>query len=79
MELTNLISGYINSKHGWAVAEQFESTFCRFQDFEQQNRNALMFIHASINEVMNTSFFNDDTYDELQSYIDDLTDYLTIN
>jgi hypothetical protein len=76
MLLQQLISGYINSKHGWAVAEQFESTFSNIKDFEQQNGNALRFILESINELLCTDFFSDDAYDEIQDYKEDLTNYL---
>jgi hypothetical protein len=79
MLLQQLISGYIHSKHGWAVAEQFDTTFSNAQDFEKQNRNALIHIYQSINELLRSDFFNEDVYDELQSYQDDLKEYLTIN
>jgi hypothetical protein len=79
MLLQQLISGYINSENGWAIAEQFDATFSNAQDFEKQNHNALTHIYQSINELLRSDFFNEDVYDELQSYQDDLKEYLTIN
>jgi len=79
MMLQQLISGYINSQHGWAVAEQFDNTFSNAQDFEKQNRNALMYIYSCVNKLCCSDLLSDDAYDELHSYRDDLNDYLTIN
>jgi hypothetical protein len=77
MILQQLISGYINSKHGWTVAEQFDLTFSNAQDFEKQNHNALKYIHEAINKILNSDVLNEDAYDELCSYRDDLSNYLT--
>ena len=79
MILQQLISGYIDSKQGWAIAEQFDSTFSNAQDFEKQNRNALIRIYSSVNELLSSDFLSEDAYDELHSYRDDLNEYLTIN
>ena len=79
MILQQLISGYIDSKQGWAIAEQFDSTFSNAQDFEKQNRNALIRIYSSVNELLSSDFLSEDAYDELQAYKDDLNEYLTIN
>jgi hypothetical protein len=78
MLLQELIAGYIDSKYGWSVAEQFESTFSNAQDFEKQNYNALMYIYGCATELLRSDFFDEDAHDELQSYRDDLSDYLTI-
>ncbi len=78
MILQQLISGYIDSKQGWAIAEQFDSTFSNAQDFEKQNRNALIRIYSSVNELLSSDFLSEDAYDELHSYRDDLNEYLTL-
>ena len=39
MNVKEIIGAVIESKHGWAVAEQFVSTWDG-EDFEKQNTNA---------------------------------------
>lgn len=77
MELVNLVSAVINAQHGWAVRDQFESTFQGDQSFEDQNSNALRYIRDTVRDILDANLLNEDAFDELQSYADDLSDYLT--
>jgi hypothetical protein len=77
MEFYKLISAYISSEHGWAVAEQFESTFHGGELFEHQNYNAMRYILDSINKLLHADFFEEEYYDELQDYKNNLYVYIT--
>jgi uncharacterized membrane protein YukC len=71
-----LVQALINSEHGWAVAGQFEDTF-NGKSFEEQNYNALMYIRETLDKLLNSDLLSEDTQDELQTYRDELEDYIT--
>jgi len=74
-----IVKAYINSHHGWAVADQFEDTF-QGESFAEQNYNALRYIHGAVLELIEDSeVLSDNAIDELQSYSDDLGIYLAGN
>ena len=77
MELVNLVSAVVNAQHGWAVRDQFEDTFQGGQSFEDQNSNALLYIRGTVRDILDSGLLSEDAFDELQSYVDDLSDYLT--
>ena len=70
-----IVEGYIQKKHGWAVAEQFLSTF-NGEVFEEQNYNALMYIRESVRDVLSSDLLSENAHDELQTYSDNLEDYI---
>jgi len=70
-----IVEGYIQNKHGWAVAEQFLSTF-NGESFEERNYNALMYIRESVRDVLSSDLLSEKAQDELQSYADELEDYI---
>jgi hypothetical protein len=71
-----LVKGLINSHHGWAVADQFEDTY-NGESFEEQNHNALQYIHQILQELVEDSdVLSDSAVDDLQSYLDELGIYL---
>ena len=65
---TEITKAFIDSKHGWAVAEQFEVTFEQSESFERQNTNALIYIRDMVKDLLNSKILNDDANDELKSY-----------
>jgi hypothetical protein len=71
-----LIASYINSKHGWAVAEQFESTF-NGESFDEQNFNALKYIKDTINNVLKSDVLSLESQDELQEYQSKMEEYFS--
>lgn len=73
---TTITKSFINSHHGWAVADQFESTFEQSESFERQNYNALLYIREAIRDLIDSNVLNDNACDELESYYDDLVNYL---
>lgn len=75
METKEIIKSVINSKHGWAVADQFEDSWDG-EDFEKQNYNALKYIKGTIDAVLRSKVFNEDTYDEIAYYQYKLNEYL---
>ena len=75
MYTVDLVKAIINSKHGWAVADQFEATF-NDEAFEEQNYNALEYIRESVESILRSNLLSDDAQDELQTYRDDLEDYM---
>lgn len=70
-----LVAAYISKKHGWAVAEQFESTY-QGEDFAEQNINALRYIKECVNDVLKSEVLNEFPQDELQDYMDALADHI---
>ena len=75
MRLETIASAVINSKHGWAVAEQFESTFSG-ESFEEQNNNALGYIHNTLVNLISSDVLNEDATEELSEYVEKLGEYL---
>lgn len=73
---TEITKAFINSHHGWAVADQFEVTFEQSESFERQNYNALLYIRAVVRDLIDSDVLSDDAADELESYYDDLANYL---
>jgi len=73
---TEITKAFIDSKHGWAVAEQFEVTFEQSESFERQNTNALIYIRDMVKDLLNSKILNDDANDELKSYYEDISNYL---
>jgi hypothetical protein len=70
-----LVEAFIESKRGSAVAEQFLSTFNGYM-FEKCNINALRYIREDVNKILYSELLNETAQDELQTYRDDLEDYM---
>ena len=75
MRIETITSGIIESKHGWAVAEQFIDTW-NGEDFEKQNYNALLYIKDTIDGLVNSNIFNEVVESELVGYLVGLNEYL---
>ena len=75
MQTADLVRAIIYSHHGWAVADQFEDTFGG-ESFEEQNDNALRYIRETVEQLLRSELLSETAHDELQSYRDDLEDYL---
>ena len=76
MTIDTLVTAYINSTHGWAVSEQFEATFSGGESFEEQNHNALRFIHQCVKDIVDSGLFANEVIDELDDYSIELSKYL---
>jgi hypothetical protein len=72
---TQLVKAFINSHHGWAVADQFEATFDG-EEFEKQNFNALTYIEQAVRDIFNSGILNVEANDELEDYLVELRNYL---
>jgi hypothetical protein len=72
---TQLVKAFINSHHGWAVADQFEATFDG-EEFEKQNFNALTYIEQAVRDIFNSGILNVEANDELEDYLVELHNYL---
>jgi hypothetical protein len=74
----NVVEAIINKEHGWAVAEQFESTWSdrSEENFSEQNSNALNYILHTIRGILRSDVFSQDAVEEIESYKEDLEDYL---
>lgn len=70
-----LVEAFIKAKHGWAVSEQFLSTF-NGESFEEQNFNALRYIREEVESILKSNLLSEDAHDELQTYRDELEDYM---
>jgi hypothetical protein len=77
----DVASAYINSKHGWAVSEQFEDIY---EDLSQvnlakQNYNALKYIRQSLTDLANSGALSDRSREELVDVAEELTQYFQWN
>ena len=75
INLCDLVKAVINSRHGWAVADQFEDTF-NGESFEEQNTNALNYIRQTIKDLLESELLEGESENDLQDYADELEDYL---
>ena len=75
MYTSNLVKAVINDQHGWAVADQFEDTF-NGDPFEDQNYNALSYIHETITDLLGSDLLSDSSNREIQEYLDKLDEYM---
>ena len=76
--IENVVEAIINKEHGWAVAEQFESTWSdrSEENFSEQNSNALDYILHTIRGILRSDIFSQDAVEEIESYKEDLEEYL---
>ena len=76
--IENIIEAVISKEHGWAVTEQFESTWSdrSKQNFSKQNSNALNYILHTVRGILRSNVFSQDSIEELESYKESLEDYL---
>ena len=74
---TELVKAFINSHHGWAVADQFEDTFepSSYVDFSKQNYNALRYIYEAVDSLIKSGLLSKNAAEELQEYRDQLGEY----
>jgi hypothetical protein len=72
---SEVVKAFIDSHHGWAVAEQFEDSFNN-GDFESQNTNALEYIAEAVEDLIESNCLSDGCNTELSSYLEDLNDFL---
>ena len=77
MNIEEIISGIIKSKHGRFVAKQFVDTWYG-EDFEKQSTNALIYIEKTIKSLIDEDIFSEDTEAELVGYLLGLEEYLTM-
>ena len=75
IQTVDFVASYVNSKHGWAVAEQFTDSF-NGEAFGEQNYNALLYIRDTVRSILKSNVLSDDSYDELSEYMDELEDYI---
>ena len=76
--IENIIEAVINNEHGWAVAEQFKSTWedRSEKNLSEQNSNALTYILHSIRGLLRSDVFSQDSLEEIESYKETLEEYL---
>lgn len=71
MDTVTFVKAVINSQHGWAVADQFETTYNNPTPkvFVEQNENALDYIKQTVEELLDSELFNEDVEDGLRYYL----------
>lgn len=76
MSIETIAEALIYKQHGWAVAEQFETTWNDpiVSTFEEQNDTALEYIYTTISELIESDLLEEDAADELQEYLDKMDD-----
>jgi len=76
--IENVIEAIISKEHGWAVAEQFESTWSdpSEENFSEQNSNALDYILHTIRGILRSDVFSQDSVEEIKSYKESLEEYI---
>jgi hypothetical protein len=77
MQLKDLVKTVIEASHGWAVAEQFESTFDSSESFGSQNINALKLIRGTVSELLRSQLLSNESFEDLSKYVKRLYDHLT--
>lgn len=77
----DVASAFITSKHGWAVAEQFEDIYNDLsqQKLAEQNYNALKYIRQSIGDLVNSGVLCEESREELIEVAEELTQYFQWN
>lgn len=77
----DVASAYINSKHGWAVAEQFEAIFEDLSEdnLQQQNHNALKYIRQSLTDLIKSDVLGEESREELMEVAEGLTQHFQWN
>lgn len=77
--LQELARDYINSQHGWAVSEQFNSIYedCSEENLCEQNYNALKYIEEALTELVDESdVLSDKAVEKLRAMRDDVRNFL---
>ena len=71
MYTVDIVKAVVNLQHGWAVADQFEDTFNNPTPlkFAEQNENALDYVKQTVEELLDSDLFSEDTEDELRGYL----------
>ena len=82
MDIQTIAEAIIYKQHGWAVAEQFETTWDdrSITTFGEQNETALEYIYGTISELIEGDSLSEDAVDELEEYLgemDNAMNYLT--
>lgn len=74
-----LAKAFINSHHGWAVADQFDSIYEDSSDgnMSEQNFNALRYIEEALTELVEDSdVLSDDAAEDLYELRDNVRNFL---
>jgi hypothetical protein len=71
-----IIRKCIESECGWAIAEQFESTWENRSDFTNCNINALEDISTVIDSIMDSQIFTKYAISEIDIYRNELNNFL---
>jgi len=72
MTAVDFIKAIINAQHGWAVADQFESTYENPSpsNFSERNQEALDSIKETIEDLFDSNLLSEGLIDELNYYLD---------
>lgn len=76
MTTKSLIASIVHAKHGWAVAEQFDVTWDREEEFEEQNINALREIERICADLLDSGMLAEKPYYQVVAYLHELRQYL---
>lgn len=77
LTVRDVASAFINSQHGWAVSEQFESIYDDLseENLMQQNSNALRYIKDSLVSLIRSKVLSQDSTDELVEIVSMLMEH----
>jgi hypothetical protein len=77
MTTIEFIKAIVTAQHGWAVADQFESTFDNPSpsNFNEKNQDSLDLIKETISDIISSNILNYEIEDELNYYLDCLENY----
>ena len=81
LTVKDIAQAFINSRHGWAVADQFESIYDDLseENLTKQNSNALQYIKDSLTELIRSKVLSQDSSDELVEITTELVQHLQWN
>jgi len=78
VSVQTVVEGIINLRNGWAVTEQFTSTYEGGEPFEDQNYNAMELIASEVDHLLKSEVLADSyEVEELRQYHKRLEGYLS--
>lgn len=71
MDTVTFVKAVINSQHGWAVADQFETTYNDPTPdvFAERNQNAMDYVKQTVEEILDSGLFVEEVEDGLRYYL----------
>lgn len=78
MTTQSLVKAYIDSKQGWAIADQFNNIYEDYSEKNlcKQNINALQYIQEELNELINSDVLSKNSINDIETIYNELDTFL---